>query len=86
MSKSIMLEISEAEAANLESALDQLLNALRRLDEEHQARWEEIDRLKTETHLMMRQIAGRTECGRNFMTSCRDCLVLPKRSTGTTRR
>lgn len=56
MSKSTILEIPEAEAANLESALDQLLNALRQLDEEHQARWEEIDRLKAETHLMMEEI------------------------------
>jgi len=56
MSKSVILEIPEAEAANLETALDQLLNALRRLDGEHQARWEEIDRLKAETHLMMEQI------------------------------
>jgi hypothetical protein len=56
MRKSIILEIPEAEAANLESALDQLLNALTRLDEEHQARWEEIDRLKAETHFVMEQI------------------------------
>jgi hypothetical protein len=56
MSKSVILEIPEAEVANLETALDQLLSALRRLDDEHQARWEEVDRLKAETHLMMEQI------------------------------
>jgi hypothetical protein len=58
MSKSTSLEIPEAEAANLECALDQLLNALRRLDEEHQARWEEIDRLKAETRLIMEQVSA----------------------------
>lgn len=56
MSKSITLEISEVEAASLESSLDQLLKALRRLDEEHDDRWKEIDHLKTETHWMMSQI------------------------------
>ena len=56
MSKSITLEMSEVEAASLESSLDQLLKALRRLDEEHEGRWTEIDQLKTETHWMMCQI------------------------------
>jgi hypothetical protein len=56
MSKSITLEISEAEAASLESSLDELLKALRRLDEESEQRWSEIDHLRAETHLMMDQI------------------------------
>jgi hypothetical protein len=56
MSKSIILEIPEAEAANLESALDQLLQALKRLDEGHEQRWEEVGRLKAETHVLMEQI------------------------------
>lgn len=56
MSKSITLEISEAEAASLESSLDELLKALRRLDEGYEQRWNEIDHLRVETHVMMDQI------------------------------
>jgi glutamate mutase epsilon subunit len=56
MSKSITLEISEAEAANLESSIDQLLKALRQLDEGHEQRWPEVERLKAETHVIMEQI------------------------------
>ena len=56
MSKSITLEISEAEAANLELSMDELLKALRRLDEGHEQRWKEVDHLKAETHMMMEQI------------------------------
>jgi hypothetical protein len=56
MNKSITLEISEAEAANLETSLDELLRALRRLDEEHEQRWEQIGYLRAETHVMMEQI------------------------------
>jgi hypothetical protein len=58
MSKSITLEISEAEAANLESSIDQLLKALRQLDEGHEQRWPEVERLKAETHVMMEQIGA----------------------------
>ena len=56
MSKSITLEISEAEAANLESSIDLLLKALRQLDEGHEQRWPEVDQLKADTHVMMEQI------------------------------
>lgn len=56
MSKSITLEMSEVEAASLESSIEQLLGALRRLDDEHEQRWKEIDQLKSETHWMMNQI------------------------------
>jgi chromosome segregation ATPase len=56
MSKGITLEIPETEAADLELALDDLLKALRRLDDEHDERWERISRLKAETHAMMQQI------------------------------
>lgn len=58
MSKSITLEIPEAEAADFEMVLDDLLKALRRLDEEHDQRWERINRLKAETHAMMQQIGS----------------------------
>jgi len=56
MSKGITLEISETEAANLESALDELLKSLRRLDDEHEQRWEQVNRFRAETHVMMDQI------------------------------
>ncbi|MCI0485794.1 MAG: hypothetical protein L0229_04250 [Blastocatellia bacterium] len=56
MSKSFSLEIPETEAANIESALDELLKALRRLDEEHEQRWEKVSRLRAETQVMMEQI------------------------------
>ncbi len=49
-------KISEAEAANLETSIDQLLKALRQLDEGHEQRWPEVERLKAETHVMMEQI------------------------------
>ena len=56
MSKSITLEIPEGEAANLESSLDELLKALRRLDEGHEQGWKRIGHLRAETHVMMDQI------------------------------
>ena len=64
MSKSITLEISEAEAASLESSLDELLKALRRLDDEHPQRWNEIDSLRAETHVMMDQIKATLNVGK----------------------
>jgi hypothetical protein len=33
-----------------------LLKALRQLDEGHEKRWPEVERLKAETHVMMEQI------------------------------
>lgn len=66
MSKSITLEISEAEAANLESSIDQLLKGLRQLDEGHEQRWLEVERLKAETHLMMEQIRTTLNVERNL--------------------
>ena len=62
--RKMMLDIPEVEAANIESALDNLLTALRRLDEEHEPRWEEIERLKAETHLMMDQLSTTMERGK----------------------
>lgn len=66
MSKSITLEIPEEEAASLELALDDLLKALRRLDEEHDQRWEKINRLKTETQVMMQQIRSQLNVEENL--------------------
>ena len=56
MGKGITLEIPEAEAANLEAGLDELLSELRKLDQQPDPTWEVIDRLKAETHLMIQQI------------------------------
>jgi hypothetical protein len=60
MSRSITLEIPEAEASSLESALDNALEALRHMDDEAaEERDEKITRLRAETHVLMEQI--RTE-------------------------
>jgi len=56
MSKNIVLEIPESEAADLETALDQLLNELRKLDHQESVGAEEFSRLKAETRVMMEQI------------------------------
>lgn len=60
MSKTIALEIPEAEVSSLESALDKTLAALRsansEADDERDGR---ISRLRAETHVLMEQI--RTE-------------------------
>ena len=60
MSKTIALEIPEAEASSLESALDRALAALRTTNSEAvEEREERISRLRAETHVLIEQI--RTE-------------------------
>jgi hypothetical protein len=60
MSKTIALEIPEAEALSIESALDKALTALRSVNSEaNEEREERISRLRAETHVLMEQI--RTE-------------------------
>lgn len=60
MSKTIALEIPEAEVSSLESALDKTLAALRGANgEAADEREERISRLRAETHVLMQQI--RTE-------------------------
>ncbi len=57
MSKTIALEIPEAEASTLESALDRALSALRNTNSElTDEREERISRLRAETHVLMEQI------------------------------
>lgn len=56
MAKGITIEMTEREAATLETALDDLLAALKRLDEENDPTAERIKKLKAETHLLMEQI------------------------------
>lgn len=57
MSKTIALEIPEAEASTLESALDRALSALRNINSElTDEREERISRLRAETHVLMEQI------------------------------
>jgi hypothetical protein len=58
MSKNIVLEIPEAEAADFEAALDQLLSELRKLDQQESAGGEGFSRLKAETRVMMEQITA----------------------------
>ncbi|HYH84907.1 MAG TPA: hypothetical protein VEX60_05445 [Pyrinomonadaceae bacterium] len=63
MSKTIALEIPEAEVSSLESALDKALAALRGANgEADDEREERISRLRAETHVLMQQI--RTELQR----------------------
>lgn len=53
MSKTITLEIPEAEASSLESALDRALAALRNTNSEAaEEREEKISRLRAETHVL----------------------------------
>ncbi len=60
MNKTIALEIPEAEALSLESALDRALAALRLTNSEAtEEREERILRLRAETHVLIEQI--RTE-------------------------
>jgi len=57
VSKTIALEIPEAEASTLESALDRALSALRNTNSElTDEREERISRLRAETHVLMEQI------------------------------
>jgi hypothetical protein len=56
MSKSVTLEIPAAEAAHLEAALDELLGELRKLDQQPDATWETINRLKAETRVIIDQL------------------------------
>ena len=57
MSRSINLEIPDQEVSFIESALDEALTALRRIDDaESREREERIGRLRAETHVLMEQI------------------------------
>lgn len=57
MNKTIALEIPEAEASTLESALDRALSVLRNTNSElTDEREERISRLRAETHVLMEQI------------------------------
>ncbi|MEW6128808.1 MAG: hypothetical protein AB1757_17355 [Acidobacteriota bacterium] len=63
MNKTITLEIPESEAANFESAIDNLLNSLRKLDEEHEKRWAHISDMRVETQAMLEQICESLKVG-----------------------
>jgi hypothetical protein len=57
MSRSITLEIPEADVSSLEAAIEQALEALRHMDDEaNEEREERITRLRAETHVLMEQI------------------------------
>jgi len=73
MSKGFTLELSETDATHLEEILDELLSALHRLDKEHERRQEHIERLKTETHVLIDQIRAELNVEkalRNVVTTC----------------
>jgi hypothetical protein len=57
MGKTVALEIPEAEASSLESALDRALAALRAANgDAAEEREERLARLRAETHVLMEQI------------------------------
>jgi hypothetical protein len=67
MSKSIALEIPEAEVSALESALDRALSALRNTNSElTDERAERISRLRAETHVLMEQIRSELHVEENL--------------------
>lgn len=66
MAKGITLDMTEREAATLESALDDLLTALKWLDEENDPTTEKIRKLKAETHLLMEQIRNSFNVEKNL--------------------
>jgi hypothetical protein len=67
MSKTIALEIPEAEAASLESALDRALAALRNANgEASEEREERVSRLRAETHVLMEQIRAELHVEENL--------------------
>jgi hypothetical protein len=67
MSKSIALEIPEAEVLTLESALDRALSALRNTNSElTDERAERISRLRAETHVLMEQIRSELHVEENL--------------------
>ena len=67
MSKTVALEIPEAEVSSLESALDRALAALRGANgEDGEAREERISRLRAETHVLMEQIRAELHVEENL--------------------
>ena len=67
MSKTIALEIPEAEALSLESALDRTLTALRSTNgEAADERDDRIARLRAETHVLMEQIRAELHVEENL--------------------
>jgi hypothetical protein len=56
MSKSITLDLAEAEAARLDQLLDEMLATLRRSEETGAIRQARIEQLRAETHVLLDQI------------------------------
>lgn len=67
MSKTVALEIPEAEVSSLESALDRALAALRNANgEAAEEREERLARLRAETHVLMKQIRAELHVEENL--------------------
>lgn len=67
MSKTVALEIPEADVSSLESALDRALAALRSANgEAAEEREERISRLRAETHVLMEQIRAELHVEENL--------------------
>ena len=56
MNQILTIEIPEAENARFTSAIEKLATALRQLENDDAPRWQEINRLRTETNVLMSQI------------------------------
>ena len=67
MSKTVALQLPEAEVSSLESALDRALAALRGANgEDGEGREERISRLRAETHVLMEQIRAELHVEENL--------------------
>ena len=61
MSKNVVLEIPESEVAKFEAALDQLLDELKRLEEQREPTWREIAELGDETRETIKRIRAKLD-------------------------
>jgi hypothetical protein len=65
MSKSITLDLAEAEAAHLDQLLDEVLATLRRSEETGAIRQARIEQLRAETHVLLDQIKAELDIQHN---------------------
>lgn len=56
MNQTLTIEIPEAETARFTSMIEKLATALRQVESDDEPRWQEINRLRTETNVLLKQI------------------------------
>jgi hypothetical protein len=56
MNQTLTIEIPEAESARFASAIEKLATALRQIEQDDEPRWQEIDQLRAETNVLLKQI------------------------------